>query len=139
MFFVNDDRFGPIKIKITFLIFSPWSGKLKNMLENRTLLVIEHNVFSLHHSFSCLESFFGKVGSKARCTSPTITRDEITREATPEDIGTYSYNRASIEHRIDATFAMVAHHQATESQSGLREPFGGVIPQSDLCIVVLQV
>jgi hypothetical protein len=54
---------------------------------------------------------------------------KIPDKSAPEHIGGHTNHRARVEHGIDGTLAMIAHHQSDELLAGGFELLGLITPE----------
>ena len=55
------------------------------------------------------------------------------------DIHTHTQDGGSVDHAVDSDFAVVAHKQTAELQARALKALGGIVPQLDFSVVVLEV
>ncbi len=61
-------------------------------------------------------------------TSPGERRDKVAVKTTAIKIGTHTHHGSGVEHRIYATFAVVAHDQARKLKAAVDKPPRRVMP-----------
>ena len=94
---------------------------------------------AFHNDLGRFESFFGFVGHDLARTAPAKGGNEVADVIGPKKIAPHAHDRSGIEHGIDAGFAVVAHDEAAEAQSGGGETFLHVAPEFDLAVIVFEV
>ena len=65
--------------------------------------------------------------------------DEVAGESGSMNVDPHAQYGGGINHAVNAGFAVVAHNQPAELQSGAHEALGAIVPKFDFAIVVLEV
>src|SRR5690606_20780382 len=98
------------------------------MHKNFGVQIRKLDIPSRHHNFCDFEGLFGVVCGKTSAAAPTKTGNEISGKPTSEDIGAYTHHCPGVEHGVDATFAVIAHHQTAKLKACSFKVFRFIIP-----------
>ncbi len=108
-------------------------------MENAAVGIGELNTAARHHARGYVEKLRHRHIHISRSAALAERSNKRARKAAAVDIHPNAEHRGGVEHRIDATFRVVAHNHAAKLQAGAQKTLRGVIPQLYLRIVIFEI
>ena len=112
---------------------------IEKVCDNSFGLWRQLDVASAHHDPGCGKHVFQYYRLEAGSPAVAERWNECARKSAAMYVASDTHNCCCVEHRVDAGFGVVAHDQSAKLQAGAVEASGGVVPQPDRRIVVLEV
>ena len=94
---------------------------------------------SLHDALSCGDKFVKGMQLPGIIPAPCEIRNVLRLEPSTEDVAASAYNGSSVEHGVDAAFAVVAHQHTAKLQTAVDVSFCTLIPQPHFTVIAFEV